>query len=249
MGAGGRTGGGHGTGSRSPDGQPHGRRGERRHRRRDPKPSRLALQRARGREDGDDERVHRCLVQRLHPESAGCGLVRHGPAATTLCRRDEREATPVWGEFMRLVYFGELAEEAMAAAGVPAGEAEQAPEDAVSGSPATEEEDRTLALLPVPERWPIEGLTSLEVDSETGLLASPWCPAGRPLHRVLPPGHRTLGGMRRYGTRPLAHPVAVVRPDICRGGFARNKSGAWVRRGGMQACGRGTAAPLPDSRR
>ena len=55
--------------------------------------------------------------------------------------------------------------------------------------------------------------------------------------------------MRRYGTRPLAHPVAVVRPDICRGGFARTKTGARVRHDGMLACGCGTAAPFPDSRR
>ncbi len=96
------------------------------------------------------------------------------------------EATPVWGEFMRLVYFGELAEEARAAAGVPAGEAEQTPEEAAGSSEMGE--DGTLALLPVPERWPIEGLTSLVVDSETGLLASPWCPADRRYTEYYLPG-------------------------------------------------------------
>jgi hypothetical protein len=31
----------------------------------------------------------------------------------------------------------------------------------------------------VPDPWPTEGLLALEVDAQTGLLASRWCPADR----------------------------------------------------------------------
>ena len=109
------------------------------------------------------------------------------------------EATPVWGEFMRLVYLGELLEEGEAVdlgppipQLLPLLEEDTESEDSESedfGDPLpdlltelvmTEEEPaEPIGVLPIPEPWPLDGLTSLEVDSETGMLASPWCPAER----------------------------------------------------------------------
>ena len=60
-------------------------------------------------------------------------------------------AAPVWGDFMRRVYVGVEADEEN-------GQEEQSP------------------LLPVPNKWPIpDGLNTVLVDRETGLLASRWC--------------------------------------------------------------------------
>ncbi len=60
-------------------------------------------------------------------------------------------AAPVWGEFMRRVYVGVEADEEN-------GQEEQPP------------------LLPVPNQWPVpDGLKTVLVDRETGLLASRWC--------------------------------------------------------------------------
>lgn len=67
------------------------------------------------------------------------------------------DAAPVWGEFMRRVYVGV--------------------ED--SQLPIGNGEPDSTALLPVPERWPLDGLTTREVDNRTGLLASRWCPTER----------------------------------------------------------------------
>ena len=61
-------------------------------------------------------------------------------------------AAPVWGSFMKSVYYGQ---ESLA---------DDGGEDEVGG------------LLPVPSPWPIpEGLNTLLVDRETGKLASRWC--------------------------------------------------------------------------
>ncbi len=61
-------------------------------------------------------------------------------------------AAPVWGTFMRRVYYGVEGDEE---AGVP----------------------DQLPLLPVPERWPLlPGLRAVLVDRKTGKLASRWCP-------------------------------------------------------------------------
>ena len=62
-------------------------------------------------------------------------------------------AAPVWGTFMRRVYYGVEADEANGVAGVE-------------------------PLLPIPAPWaPHPGLNAVLVDRLTGLLASPWCPA------------------------------------------------------------------------
>ncbi|MGE0159461.1 MAG: penicillin-binding protein 1A [Gemmatimonadales bacterium] len=62
-------------------------------------------------------------------------------------------AAPVWGNFMRQVYYGVEGDEANGVAAVD-------------------------PLLPIPEPWtPNPGLRPLLVDRLTGQLASPWCPA------------------------------------------------------------------------
>ncbi len=62
-------------------------------------------------------------------------------------------SAPVWGGFMRRVYYGVEADEANGVAGVE-------------------------PLLPIPAPWaPHPGLNAVLVDRLTGLLASPWCPA------------------------------------------------------------------------
>jgi penicillin-binding protein 1A len=71
------------------------------------------------------------------------------------------DAAPVWGRFMKRVYFG--AEE-------------------WDGVEMTEEGERAegAPLLPLPEPWPIlPGLVTRDVDDRTGKLASQWCPPDR----------------------------------------------------------------------
>ena len=85
------------------------------------------------------------------------------------------EATPVWGEFMRMVYVGSLAGDETQNVVVPAAvEGDETPVEDV-----TQAYRPGRALLPVPAPWPTDGLIALEVDSQTGLLASRWCPADR----------------------------------------------------------------------
>ncbi len=75
-------------------------------------------------------------------------------------------AAPVWGEFMREVYFGDSPDET--------GE---------EGAPALG------PLLPIPEPWPMpRGLVTRRVDSMTGTLASRWCPAEDAYDEVYLPG-------------------------------------------------------------
>jgi 1A family penicillin-binding protein len=76
------------------------------------------------------------------------------------------DAAPVWGSFMRRVYYGDPDRE-----------------DADSLS-------RDLGpLLPLPEPWPIpQGIVTLRVDSKTGLLASRWCPEENAYTELFLPG-------------------------------------------------------------
>jgi len=67
------------------------------------------------------------------------------------------DAAPVFGHFLRQVYFGRDAVETADGQIIPA----------------------RAAALPIPAPWPMEGLIPVEVDDRTGLLASPWCPADR----------------------------------------------------------------------
>jgi penicillin-binding protein 1A len=73
------------------------------------------------------------------------------------------DASPVWGEFMRLVYYGDE---------------EEANGDGAGAEP----------ILPIPAPWPLEGLVRLEVDNRTGLLASRWCPEERRYTEYFIPG-------------------------------------------------------------
>jgi hypothetical protein len=72
---------------------------------------------------------------------------------------------------MRLVYLGELIDVDSSVAGIsdPTGEEFIAEDKLFLADP----------ILPIPEPWPLDGLVSLEADSRTGLLASPWCPPER----------------------------------------------------------------------
>ena len=79
-------------------------------------------------------------------------------------------ASPVWGEFMKRVYYGDR------------------PSD---GEPMLASDSR--ALLPVPDPWPIPAtLITRRVDSRTGLLASRWCPPDDAYDELYLPGTEPL---------------------------------------------------------
>ncbi len=75
------------------------------------------------------------------------------------------EATRVWGYFMREVYYGDMYVDEF-----------------------TDGDTGVNPLLPIPERWPRDGLVTVEVDSDTGLLASEWCPLERRYLEYFLPG-------------------------------------------------------------
>ena len=75
-------------------------------------------------------------------------------------------AAPVWGEFMRRIYFGGPEDEGAADTAVEAG-----------------------PLLSVPEPWPMpRGLVTRRVDARTGMLASRWCPPEDAYDEIYLPG-------------------------------------------------------------
>ncbi len=94
------------------------------------------------------------------------------------------DAAPVWGRFMRRVYFSDstqaYADSVFHARGygavpLPEGESE---EPLTLGAESLPEFGIRGYLLPIPERWPfLPGLISRQVDNRSGLLASRWCPA------------------------------------------------------------------------
>lgn len=112
------------------------------------------------------------------------------------------DAGPVWGRFMRRVYYGEgtraEADSVLRARGylppAPGATDSAAMEPlAEADSPATLRAAEPMQirgyLLPIPEPWPIlEGLITREVDSKTGLLASRWCPADQVYLELYLPG-------------------------------------------------------------
>ena len=90
------------------------------------------------------------------------------------------DAAPVWGAFMRRVYYGVEAAEA-----VEAVEATDSTE-MVEGRPAVEGAD---PILPVPESWTVPpGLSTRLVDRKTGKLASRWCPEDERTVELFLPG-------------------------------------------------------------
>ena len=90
------------------------------------------------------------------------------------------DAAPVWGDFMRRVYYGVPATAAV--------EAVAATDDteAVEAAEATEGVD---PILPVPETWTVPpGLSTRLVDRKTGKLASRWCPEEERMVELFLPG-------------------------------------------------------------
>lgn len=82
-------------------------------------------------------------------------------------------AAPVWGEFMRRVYFDDL---------------------------DLEEGEEPAPLMEVPPVWPIpEGLITRRVDSKTGLLASRWCPEEDAITELFLPGTEPTVDCDRQG--------------------------------------------------
>ena len=78
-------------------------------------------------------------------------------------------ASPVWGEFMRRVYYADLPD---------GGE-----RTGIDGDAAK------TPILPLPEPWPVpQGLITRRVDSRTGHLASRWCPADEAYDELYLPG-------------------------------------------------------------
>ena len=76
-------------------------------------------------------------------------------------------AAPVWGDFMRRVYYG----------------------DPDTGEAAGAGNRGAAHLLEIPEPWPVPpGLIRRRVDRKTGLLASRWCPAEEAYEELYLPG-------------------------------------------------------------
>jgi membrane carboxypeptidase/penicillin-binding protein len=91
------------------------------------------------------------------------------------------DAAPVWGRFVKRVYYGDgdqaHVDSVFHARGFAMPETEGAEADA-SEEGAELPSLRKGYLLPIPEAWPIlPGLIVRQVDNRTGLLASRWCPA------------------------------------------------------------------------
>jgi penicillin-binding protein 1A len=111
------------------------------------------------------------------------------------------DAAPVWGRFMRRVYYGEgtraEADSVLRARGYlhplaealgPGEGAEATPRPSAAGDARGATVVRGY-LLPIPQPWPIlEGLITREVDSKTGLLASRWCPQDQAYLELYLPG-------------------------------------------------------------
>jgi membrane peptidoglycan carboxypeptidase len=105
------------------------------------------------------------------------------------------DASPVWGAFMRRVYFQEGSDSA-GESGEPSGgaaseegEGEPGAAGPLAGSDPRRIFHRAWPLAGLPEPWPVvEGLVTREVDSRTGLLASPWCPEEQAYTEIFLPG-------------------------------------------------------------
>ncbi len=104
------------------------------------------------------------------------------------------DAAPVWGRFMRRVYYSDstraYADSVLTARGYlpPPGQQPQM-EDSLSAQAGEAPAQIRGFLLPIPDPWPIpDGLITRMVDSKTGLLASQWCPADRAYLELYIPG-------------------------------------------------------------
>lgn len=100
-------------------------------------------------------------------------------------------AAPVWGDFMRRVYYGDP----------------KTGDGAVAGSRGP------AALLDIPEPWPIpSGLIRRRVDRKTGLLASRWCPAEEAYEELYLPGTEPTVPCDLQA-RPIARPPPSPTPE------------------------------------
>ncbi|MFG1691532.1 penicillin-binding transpeptidase domain-containing protein [Gemmatimonadota bacterium] len=94
------------------------------------------------------------------------------------------DAAPVWGEFMRAVYYGEQAVEVERDAEVSDSLAAEGDTAQVDSSPL-----EAGPILEIPQPWPLlPGLITREVDNKTGLLASEWCPVEQRYVEIFIPG-------------------------------------------------------------
>jgi penicillin-binding protein 1A len=127
------------------------------------------------------------------------------------------DAAPVWGRFMRRVFYGEgTRAEADSVRALRAGSyLAQAGEGAVTsaqglvGTPGAPVVPIKAGgyLLPIPETWAIlEDLVTREVDSKTGLLASPWCPAEQAYLELYLPGTEPTEPCDMIGTQIFRYP-------------------------------------------
>ena len=72
------------------------------------------------------------------------------------------DAAPVWGNFMRRVYYGD---------------------------PNAEGSSFQTPLLPIPEPWPVpEGLSTRQIDRTSGKRSSEWCPQNNQIMELFLPG-------------------------------------------------------------
>jgi penicillin-binding protein 1A len=117
------------------------------------------------------------------------------------------DAAPVWGRFMRRVYYGGTtraeADSVLRARGyLPA----RGPGDEATGG-GNGGQIRGY-LLPIPDSWPIvEGLITREVDAKTGLLASRWCPPEDAYLELYLPGTEPTEICDRSGFRIFRSPL------------------------------------------
>jgi len=131
------------------------------------------------------------------------------------------DAAPVWGRFMRRVYYGDgtraQVDSVLRARGSlrPHGESVN-PDDGGTREVPTPPGARVGSgpgalrgfLLPIPEPWPIlEGLITREVDSKTGLLASRWCPAEQAYLEIYLPGTEPTEYCDTSGPRIFRRPM------------------------------------------
>ena len=89
------------------------------------------------------------------------------------------DAAPVWGRFMRRVYYGDSTR----------AYADSVFHERESATGATSLPGARGFLLPIPPAWPVlPGLVSRQVDNRSGLLASRWCPADSAYTELYLPG-------------------------------------------------------------
>jgi penicillin-binding protein 1A len=119
------------------------------------------------------------------------------------------DAAPVWGRFMRRVYYGGSsraeADSVLRARGYLPPLADGPTVQEASGTardPGRGIREVRGYLLPIPEPWPIlEGLVTREVDGKTGLLASQWCPSEDAYVELYLPGTQPTEYCDRIGPR------------------------------------------------